>query len=787
MKAYCHIYGQFDQTGSRLADEWRHLAGLGLSCDVTFGFAQAERSRDTLAAVRQGGGLVAPTVYPAALDPACRDPNWWKYPEEECVRLLALARGRFEALDLGPMVAVNTYTPGNGFIAACARLGIRYVLGFCAPIVIEDGGWNIAHYGSPLSPYFVAPDDFRKPTDPGPGTAGVLMLSMELRNPVVCARHWSEGPWCPLNAQAVDRWLEPSDRPLPFVQIAEDWLRQAEMTGVPKLFHINLQYFFAGRCYEHNRRALEWLAGQRDRGRLEVGSIRPWEAQMRSAGGLVRQTTYWRGEMMGFHVGHRPGSVADTIVDESLDRQAIWEWPSAVPWRLYDYSQPWHVPAFDPSGTVPGSADVGGITVQAAGSRITVRNAGQPRRVPLALWSVLEGRRGPFTVEAPAGVGVTVVPHPAGCGGAVLVEREWPAGETVMTLAVRAGGEEAVRHKRTWGHLVEAQTFVVDGRPLTYLAAQTPERFQLSVRSPVPGVQVESLCGLDHACRELPATGLPLGFDGTRLACWHRFAGIHADELQIEGVAEVEARLRQRTAAWVAGLAPEVRVPEPGYQCFGNIRDRSRWDRAVARAAGERERRAMTAWLGEQRPGAGEVLIEAHPGLQLPRGSITKVLGHEFDVVVCADGFEFRELCADYPQGWDWGVAAWVQWRHLKVQIAGLRGRRGRFAVHLHAFDPEGRGIVQRVHLFDAAPQAGGRPRPDLCVVPDWPLPQGVEGRWQPGALCSFEIPEECLSWSAVGIWVSPLEAMKLHDWIAERGAPGLMGHLWLTRTPGEA
>ena len=124
------------------------------------------------------------------------------------------------------------------------------------------------------------------------------------------------------------------------------------------------------------------------------------------------------------------------------------------------------------------------------------------------------------------------------------------------------------------------------------------------------------------------------------------------------------------------------------FEIFGNIRDTSRWDREVGRAAGDAEMKRMNEWFRQQRPGSGEVVIEVHPGIYLPRGSITKVLGHEFDVNLCAEGYGFKELCVDYPQGWDWGVPAWVQWRHLKVQIEGLQERNGIFALHLHAFDP---------------------------------------------------------------------------------------------------
>ena len=804
MKAFCHIYAQWNQTRDRIADEARHLLDLGLTCDVALDFSQAARHRDAFRQIADAGGLCAPNIYPENLDPSCRDSNWWKYSEDECLRLLALAARRFETLDLGPLEAVNTYTPGNAFVAACRRSGVRYLLGFCAPTVIEDGGWSIAHYGSPLSPFFISSEDFRKPAI-GDENA-VLMASMELRNPMVCLNHWSEGPWCPLNAQAADRWLEPSADPLPFLQIAEDWLRQSELSGEPLFFHINLQYFFADRCYEHNRRALEWLAGQRERGRLEVGGLREWRKQLAAAGGFKRQTTYWRGEMMGFHVGHRPGRYPDVVVDESLTAQTIWQFPQTVPQRRYAYDKTWNYPPFEPGGSAPASEDCADLSVvveetisgpQKKQLLIALNNAGQPRRTPLLLWNAFENWTAPF--EASSGIHgweTRIVPHPAGQGGALLLEGTVPSGESTITVTVSGSGVSESRISREWDGLVCAETFFVNGRPVTYLVTQTPEPFvvEARVKQRLAGeadIVAESLIGLKHHSEVVRDNSLTLRFDGTRLACWHRLWNVTADEIEVLGTADISARLSAETKERVATLLPDLPLPFPVWQAFGNIRDTSRWDRQFAKAVGDAELAALRKWFASQRPDSGEVVIEVHPGLDLPRGSITKVLGHEFDRVSCRDGYRFEELCADYPQGWDWGVAAWVQWRQLMLKLEGLRPLSGEYLLHLHAFDPEGRDISQQVRFFH--PEAGGMVKPSktgypvhqanqICAANDWVLPRGVEGRWHPGAICSIRIPDLCLEWPSIGVWIVPLEKGRLFDWVAEKGAPGMISHLWVTK-----
>lgn len=783
--AFCHIYAQFDQVGDRLGDDWDHLAALGLVADVTVTLAQAERHRAVLERVQAAGGLVALNWYPRDADPACANPNWWRYSRDECLRLVRIAQERFAALGLGPLAALSTYTPGNPLVSACRSAGIGFLTGFCAPTVIEDGGWDIAHYGSPLSPFFVSDEDFRKPEDPGLRPDPLLIASMELRNPLVCARHWSEGPWCPLNAQAVDRWLEPSETPWPFLRSAEDWIRQGELDGDQRFFHINLQYFFATACRDHNRRALEWLARQRDTGRLEVGGLRAWAQRLRNSGGLVPQATWWRGEMAGFHVGNRLGFHPDTVVDESLERQTVFSEGEAAPQRLYDYRPHWDCHPFRPAGGDPASADASGIgllsthTDTPEGRRVslTVDNRGAPRLLPLADWSALADAAGPFVCDD----GARVLPHPTGRGGLLLVERLWPTGTTTMTITVRHAGAGATRHRRQWGSLIEAQTFVIDRRPCTVLAVQAPARVLLGLRAVRPdlvGAAVEGLSGLERSAGFLSAEAQPLVLDGTRLASWVRVWDRYADEIELDHVAEAEAALRTVTTALVTRLTPGTTVPVPGYQRHGDLTDPTRWDLGLGRAAGEAEIGAIDARLATLRPGLGRIVASLHPGACLPCGSITKVLGHAFDRSSTQDGFAIHELCADYPQAWAPGVAGWVQWRMLTLALSGPWKRACRYRLHLHAVDPESRDLVQRVHVYDA--DAAPEGRLSLCLESSWSPPAGIAARFDADAFLSVDLPPMCLDWKRIGVWISPLERSKLRHWVDERGAAGLIMHLWI-------
>ena len=793
--AFCHIYAQLDQLGEELEQEIDNILNKGLICDASFSFEQGEKHAQSLRNLIDQGGLAAPNIYPQQLDKSVCDQNWWKLSVSECVRLLKIAQEKYAQLGIGEMQAVNTYTPGNSFVEACRELNIEYILGFCAPITIEDGAWQITHYGAPLSPFFVSDEDFRKPEKTGLHRQSVLMSSMELRNPAVCLEHWSEGPWCPLNAQAADRWLEPGPEPLAFIAVAQDWMEQSRLTGKSLLFHANLQYFFAGRCKEHNHKALDWLAAMCNEGRLENGSLQKWAEKMRNNNGFIPQTSYWRSEMPGFHVGSRPGFYPDVIVNENLKGQTIWRYPDCLPFRHYNYSSKWNIPQFEPDGTAPASENFSFLNIQTNIKELSKKQrlieinlentSGKSTDMKIAIWDAFKGLRVPFTFSEPEGFHGTLVPHPSGTGAALLLEGKIEKAN--YTFTIKAEGRESAgeRLEKNWGNLIAARTIRLNNCPCTYISSMAPASFSVTLRKKSLSMpqeepcKLESLCGIRYESRDLCNEPVTLRFDATKLSCFHRIWGIYADEIEIDDAEQAEEKLRTKTQIMIAetqlGLTTEI----PGYRIFKSIKKLSLWEQKLALAKGEKEIKKVNEYLRKFTDFSGDFKIEAHPGIFLPPGSLQRTHSRPFTHVVCSDGFTVHDRDVDYAQAWDWGVSAWVQWRQLSLAISGMQGKKGNFKLHIHAFDPESRGISQRVHFFDASKSE--TQRMEICGRKFWKLPQGLDKRFEKSAFISIEIPEECMKWESLGVWICPLEDHKLYDWIHEQGSPGLLSHLWLT------
>lgn len=800
-KVFLHIYGQFDQVGDRLKEVIQHLFNLDMVFDCTLSFEQLEKYPEICRRIIAMGGLIAPSVYPSYFEPSVMDTNWWKLDEVECERLLRLAVHRYKTFGIGPMDAVTTYTPGNDFIRACRKLGIKYLLGFCAPTLAEDGGWEIAQYGAHLSPYFVSDEDFRKPENPGDRKDSFMIVNMELRNPLVCVEYHVEGPLCPLNTQSADRTLEPGDEPLQYIAFAEDLLKQAEITGRKYFLDINLQYFFTDKCFNINRRAIEWLSMQRDGGRLEVGGIRAWADTLRANEGDIRQSSYWRGEMMGFHPGGRPGNLPDIVVDENLARQASWFYPNVLPQKYYRYLNKWDYPSFIKDGSLPPSECFENIHVETSiiydgmdsrKLKVSIRNLGEETVTALCLWECLTGLVGPFEIcISNSNLSVLEVPNPCGVGGAVIIDGWFAKGEMEFILDIKFLTKRKEHYLKKFGCIVEGRTFYYNRQPYTYLVTQVPEKFFLEAEINLPlcgtPITVERLAGIDYEIESTEKRTVLLKFDGRKLSCWNRIWGVTASQISIDSIdiELLEEKFRKKTEAFVNELCMEtgvdpMQVPKPGFQVFtfpGNLQPEE--IKTIARMSGDREIKRKNKWLRELNPGIDKILIEAHLGIYSPKGSINKVLSHRFNEIKVGKEFHFQETCADYPLTPEYGISGYVQWRSLNFFIEGLKGKKGDYYLHLHSFDVENRGTFLRVHLYDAGRTEDDRE--EICIVHDWHLPSGIENRFNPKALVTVKVPHICHTWEKIGIWISPLEGGILYDWIKERGSPGFLSSLWLT------
>ena len=534
------IYGQLNQAGSRIVDELKFLERLNIPADIAVGITYNEEQMAAINAWSDQGNIVSPNLYPNSIDAKCADSNWHIYDEETCFNLLQNAKEMVLDAGFRRFDAINTYTPGNELIRAAKRIGIHHLTGFCSPTLINDGHWKINHTGAPVVPYFASNEDFRKPEMPS-DDQWLQMSSMELRNPLTCLEHWVEGPFDPLNLIMGDRSIEPGDEPVETMCAVTDWLEMSRLTNVPRLIVVNLQYFTSLKCFDLNHQLLTWLAEQRDLGKLRFVGLPEIAELNKAAGGVMPQTTWYRGENMGTMCGGQAGDGCPGIISESINGQVIWRTGQAGPERAYNYNNPWNFPAFDATGKTPEhssyTADVKTKQIRQDKSvDIELKwDASSPTAVYLCAWGALDGLTAPFNLVSKKGIDkLEIVPHPSGRGGALLFQSSDSSGSARVTI--EHNGIFSDTFSQRWEELVAAETSIIRGRAVTRFAPLVPARFNvnISLKGNRTARWEAILDGKASSGVLISGDKLEATFDGTRMASMLRMWDVTISDLQIE-------------------------------------------------------------------------------------------------------------------------------------------------------------------------------------------------------------------------------------------------------------
>ena len=783
-KAICHVYGQLDQTGDRTGEVLEHLARRDIPADISFNWRAEAATLARVRAWQRRGNLAAPNVYPGSVDRACTNSNWWAYSTAECVRLLKLARRRMQSQGFADFNAVNTYTPGNGFVAACKKLGIRHLLGFCAPTIINDGHWQITHAGAPLSPYFAGREDFRKPELPATENS-LLISSMELRNPFTCRENWSEGPFCPLNLIMGDRTIEAGTMPVETMAMCEDFIRLSELTGVPRFFHINLQYFTSPKCFDLNARMLDWLADQRDQGRLVFTGLQGYADRLRAGGGLVPQATYWRGECMGQMVGGQPGNGNEALVLETMAGQWQFRRGAGGAEQFFDYTQRWNYAPFHPTGDEPKSQGyAAAVRVQAPRDRRRERDLVLQIKAPLArlvaVWDALENLAAPFRVTACENAAhAEVVPHPGGTGGVILVSDRRARG--AVRLTITHGGRKTNNHSRRVRDLISVETAWIFGEPVTRLAPLVPAALDFNVAfSGGKRIRCEFIEGPRFGGRTLRAgASYRATLNGQHSTSMVRFWGVTADALEFDEreLDAIQARLRAEASRLAApGKSAGYLTCAPESACPAWIR------RAASRGA-DADIQRVDAIVRKR---FGQPRASYHMASDLPYGSKGRVRSTFYDRTARRGREAMFPLFYDYGQSYGPGITGWNQFLRINLGVRGLaRGKRYRLVLHL--FDPEQRNTRLRItaHATNAAGE--GRKGPEVVLRDPFLVAQGIEARYNGDAFISVPLPAACRSGEAVDVGLHSHSEYRLYDRLTENFGFVFLAHAWLVERRPQA
>ena len=504
---------QFDLPG----DHWV-VSGFGLTPEKIAG-QLGPYARDAALF----GDRLAPVCNADGLFPGIRDKNLFKIPPDAQRRAICQMQELWRILGLKDLELFACYTPGHATFGILAELGFKALNSLCAWQNWLDGSspcdWQINHAGCPVSPYYPAPDDFRKAAA-GPS---IVAFTMGTASSVRCYDIMCfEG--CPSNCMGQIRyWRLPGvgSNVHRFFAAMDGWIRDALNNREPLFVTIGLENFYDCReSRKANEESVRYMVRRAGEGKVVFASAADIaDFYRRHYAGQPEHVYFQPDYMAGMRGWSKPARVPDRIEIVNSRFHSLHKDGEILPQFLWDHTVPWSNPEWDgreeprdqfglitpetiaatvnPEACVPRQADLRGVKAEVfagpepGGLRVTARihSGSGINTLPLALWRI--------PLDAQAEIAAECLPENArwipvrdgwsGNFNGIFALENVPAGESEWHLRLSGDKKPAGTVDFIVGGLLAGRTMRMEEEVRTYLWRATPDcRLKARVRVP-PG------------------------------------------------------------------------------------------------------------------------------------------------------------------------------------------------------------------------------------------------------------------------------------------------------------
>ena len=693
----------------------------------------------------------------------------WEFSEAETMAGIEKLKAAYRDAGLGPIRNVNIHwCMGNVTMRAIRKCGIPIMSGLVANYEMRDGESREIANGSPLRPYWVHRDDFRKAGRAG-GRDPLVCIPFSVTIPTEFYRGNVDAHWAPDIALVWDRSIESGDEALRSMEVL-DMLCDHNRTASPFVIPIGIQNFGPPAVYEYNRNTLRYAIEKAAAGKLFfANSLALYDYMTRYERRTPRTIGYIRDFMIGSHLIDKPICHPDVIQIEDSKYHAAWEDGKPLPEYLFDYTKKWSYPDSDfldytkhgprPEklngirATVSTETRDGGVRAQI---QITASRAVD--RLPVALWRLpvtprqTSSRNRKLELSA-VRTPMLATPHLLVCGPVRKGSNRW-------TVDITGPPAPRASDRSDYHGIVGFQTVPRPGRTLyTYVFSRL--RVDLLLRLRVPAgrrVRAETYGGGDFSPTEEGLLSLDLKWPRPFARIW----GATADEITVDNGDELDGRCRDHLADVLD------RYPVKGRQAAGRrllrridstARPAAR-HKALAEVAGavrrhqnryidagwERSVRDVRRWFCRvARPTKSEkILLEAHAYARGHLGGPWRDRADLANVIRAEKGIGFDVPMYDYAVCYEPGHRSWQMGRAFTLRFSGLnRYAHRKTTVFLHAYDYDRLGRSYSIRASHPDVLDGHQV---ILMDTTWLLPQGPEGRDDPRSLFSVRVPADYLN-----------------------------------------
>ena len=282
--------------------------------------------------------------------PNCPDGNLWRFDDDVQRAGIRQASQLWDALGIGPMEILASYTFGHNTSRIASSLGVKVLDSFCQWQNWRDGGsdnsWLINNLGVPAWPYYMADDDFRK-VAPGRSIMGFTQNTNS--NVRLYDIMTAEGqPQLNLRRSQSVAMGEASniDR---FETVVDLWLAEARHSKEPLIVSVGLENFMNLPDWnEANKLGIHYLREQAKKNKLVFVSAvdiagyfeRFYEAQ-------PENWIVWPDIYAGQAGWYKPRQLPDRIEVSNRWFHTVHEDGKTLPRFFWDFTIPWTEPVWD--------------------------------------------------------------------------------------------------------------------------------------------------------------------------------------------------------------------------------------------------------------------------------------------------------------------------------------------------------------------------------------------------------------------------------------------------------
>ena len=482
------------------------------------------------------GDRLAPVCNAGDLFPGVKDKNLFKVSPAAQRQAIGQLQALWRKLGLKDLEIFACYTPGHATFGLLEELGFKALNSLCAWQNWLDGAsssdWQINHAGCPNSPYYPAPDDFRK-VAAGPA---LVAFTMGTASSVRCYDIMCfDG--CPTNCMGQIRyWRLPGvgANVHRFFAAVDGWIRDAGNNREPIFVTAGIENFYS--CHESlkiNVESIRYMVRRAGEGKVVFASAADIADFYRRHYALQPEHVHFQPDYMaGMRGWSKPARVPDRIEIVNSRFHSLHKDGENLPQFLWDHTVPWNNPEWsdqkelrdpfglvtpetiaatiNPEACVPRQADLRGVKAEVrvspapGGLRLAARVSSGSRinTLPIALWRIPLDAQAGIKVECQAD-NARWIPVRDGWSGnynGILVLENVPAGDSEWHLRLSGAEKPAGAIDFTLSELLAGRTMRMREETRTYLWRATPDcRLKVNVRVP-PGT---------------PAAGMYL--DGTKV------------------------------------------------------------------------------------------------------------------------------------------------------------------------------------------------------------------------------------------------------------------------------